>query len=1162
MLQRVTYSVERKRTNAQYVEFELSFSDISEASFYFYYRKNGVGRWFNDAILRSDEVCEISSNLVNNIQLDQGKCRIRWIYPMNKVDFHDSVEIEIRPEAIVKSIVYSGQKSYVSSFNIFGLNDVNIMTEKRFCEDVYVHEDEVYYNSQLLLSGTSSVLSVFKYSVSSQYRFIICDSGNGRIVDVLQDGTQQITVGSIHPVFCEYDSSTGYVLYADALEKDIKEIKWNLSSGTPDPSAGDVVWSYNSNFPSHPLSNPTSCSYGSSNKVVIVDTSVMVVDRDKHLRNVISQFNYKRDKEEEVDNQYSPNGISSAYEIDDGRLVVFESSGSALDYLPKTSHVTYNRSLYLDSSFPIHSAFYNDVFCPLAPVIGDDINVTLTVLNSRLLKSNMVNANVSSGQKVPIFDYIEEAKARGDVIGDVPFWGVRETYNSDTGMQTLVALTGQTANFSMPFNNRKVGYVSDTDGISPIYVSESISVNMIDAMTGVAMSCCEVADFIADQTFSFSFPDASQESHERSQLFGFHGLYLLNIVVNESYYENNKFETQVLPAKRLSFFVPIVTFWWRQVMKEIRISGSPVTSDFVLEDYSETPERFFDDHTVYPSYYRSVAGTALSIDSRQKKKIIYDNSFALLGYYVGFLLGDGSMSRVFGFNPDRYVSPKNDITTLQRRTLETFTADNRLAGLDAYYTSNNIFDDNPGEISSNTQRLTDFFGIIFSNMSSFSSIWGQNGYAWQPFPGSHCSSIIYAPNERKRLSFTLDLPNLIVDSITMYGRYIGDPHVRPGDPNVIVSFTTNSSPSEVTISLAIDGGPYVTYTDPTGSVREYKFKVQQTISSDSMIDAMVELVDSDGVRYAYYATQKAYNDTRVTSINNVLLSMDRTGKRLLIKFDFHAKYDFLPYNVKVSMISGLITDITDICQGDLYNIFSGESKQIILNYGEEYSEIAQKERRMIGLTFEPIGHTETEYQYLFSISFRSQDIWDHNIKEETAVFVVGDEETRNANKIVSTDHVYTNDSFLYGTLIFTDMVVPFNISSSSCSSSSSSSGSFSCSSSSSMSISSSSCSSSSSSSSSWQWQLYGYDVDGAGTSAINGQYCFDSYYNGRPAYNKASTDYWIRYENVSYIKWVIEDVTTGTYYVNPTDSLLPPEYGWITAPLGTNDAPQLSSVLC
>jgi hypothetical protein len=1072
MIQRIPYTFEKKKINTQYIEFELSFTGVDTIAFSFFYRKKGFGKWIADADVVCTQPCFVSGNVLSNVQLVAGKCQIRWNYPQNCIDYNESVDIEIRPEAIVRNFSFNGDKSYVSDFEVYGLSNVQILSEKRFLEDVYVLDDGIYFNNTLIFSGLSSVKSVDRYYALGKYRFVICDSGNGRIVDVSENGTLMNSVSGISVVYSQYNTETFNVLYTDPLNKDVIEILWNESDGSASALSGGVVWNYNSDFSTYPLMNPTSATFGLNNRLVVVDEMPILVDRDRLSLQKIEYFKYKRNKGYDVDNRYVPSSVSSAYEIDDGRVVVFESSGAELPYLSESLHPTYNRSLSNDSAFSLHSSFYNDLFCPIKPVLSDETNVTISLLNSGELKKSVDDAYKADGQKQPVLGNLTENMARGNVINDNPFWGIGEGYNKEKGLQTFACLTGQQLNFSVPFNNKKVGFAKTSSGVSPVYVSEKLSVDVVNTLSGVSETLFETLDFNSSSSFSFVVPNASSESYQTQKNFGFHGYYLIKISVTESYFSNNQFDSEILNSKSYVYYISLVSFWWRQIFKEISISGSPVSSDFVLENYSETPEDFFQNYTVYPSFYRVVGSTTITPPNAQKRKILYENALALFTFYSSILPGNAYSASIFGFNPGVYRSQESPImSNVSRNNLTPMSVENSLSGMDAYSFSTNVFQDDPGETSLNTQKITDSFGVIFSEYDSFSKIYGQNGFVLQPFVSTCTSAQIFSPNERKRLSLVIDRPDLTVDSITVSG-HIGDTHVRPGDTIIKVAFTTSSSPVEVTISLSVNNGPYSTYTDPSGLARDFTFTISEVIAADSIVNAMIELVSSDGVRYAYYSTQKSYSATRVTSINNVQLSLDKTGKRLLIKYDFHAKYDFLPYDVIVSMGTSTLSDITAKCQGDVDNIFSGNSKAIIFNYGQEVEAEDQLVRQKIRLTFKSIDSKESSYNYDFTVSFKTSDIWTNNIAEESVVFVEKEITPLNSNPIVSTDHVYSINSFLYGTLVYSASPIPFNISSSSCSSSSSSSLSLSSSSislssfslsssSSSLSCSSSSCSSSS-----------------------------------------------------------------------------------------------------
>lgn len=1077
MLTKVSYSVEKKNVTDQYIDFELTFnSDVDKVSFSFYYRLSGEERWHDDAILQCSQSSTQSGNLLSSVSLDSGICNLRWLYCLNGVEFKDSIQIEIRPEPYIESFIHYEDKTSAVKLDLYGVSDVSILSEKRFSEDTYVIEDKLYYSGNLIFSGLSFPSCIDTYIVVGIKRFLVADTGNSRILEINEYGTTVSTYSysGFIPVYCSYDEVTGYVLFVDSDSKDVKEIYWkDVSSGNPDSNLGVVIWDYNAEFPTYPLTNPVASTYGVDNDVVITDGSVIKIDRDEGTRTIYSSFKFRRSVGDQTENSYVPNTLFSSYEIDKNKFIAFETSGNVLSYTnSELSNITYNRALRDAANMSIPMAFSNALFYPISPILkSDDINVTIGLLNGEELQKSVYEAYVADQRKAFSLDGVSDSDARGDVLNNYPKWGVVESYNQGHGSQSLVCMTGQTLNVSLPFYSKRVGYEKSLDGIDPIYVKENIQVNLVDAFTGISMSYCVINDFDSSTTFSIPIPGASAESYLRSKIYGVHGFYFLNIEVTESYYYDNEFKNEADQSKTFKFYIPIYTFWWRQVFKEIQISGSPVTNfSFVLEDYTEPPAYFFNNYTVYPSYYRTVGTTTLSLTDMQKEKIILDNAFALLSYYVGFSSGDSPISNIFGFNPALYEAPKSEtVTNLYKVDPVNRTSISNLPGLNSEYQSINIFDNYPGVGCVCNQFLKDIFVSLVSESSYLFGKWQEGGLVTFPFFGNTVSTNITTLIERKRLSIDIDLPILSVDSILVKGGYYNDDRIQAGEENITVSFTTSSTDiQEVTIGVSVDDGEYVTYTDPTGDMRSCILSSPKDIVSTSVIHAMIELTDSTDNKFTYYAIKRVENHSKATSVSNVTVSYDRLGKRLFIQYDLNSKYQFVPYTVKLylSSVNGLITEVTNYAEGDINQVFSGVSKLIILNYNElpGWGEDTQRESWLIIMEIVPFISGESNYQVSFCSNFRTPNLVDNLITEETAVTISKEDGGFKPVKIISESYVYNPNPLTQGQIYFSNSSIGISFSSSSTSSSSSSS--LSSSSNSSSSISQSSHSSSSSSSSS------------------------------------------------------------------------------------------------
>jgi len=1068
MLIRSTHSIVKTFVNDQYIDFELSFTGVDKISFAFVYKKSGATSWEQNAIIEISQPGFVCGNVVDRVVLESSVCNLRWYYTLNGIEYRDAVEVKIDPSFYSSLFVFYEDKTSQIELGSSGMGQISVLSDKRFGEDYYLVGDKLYCNGILIYSGVADSY-VTSFTVSALRRFLIADSINNRLVEVDINGVVINSFIGHSPTYCEFNSTTGNVLLIDSAINDAKEIFWKLPSGTPSPSIGSIVWSYNTDYPAFPLTNPRSATYGVTGtleNIIISDSSVIKIDRDLATRTEYSSFEFKK---KSGTNLYYPYSMMFSFEIMDDELFSSEYLGAVLNYSSNpTVHITYNRSLRDDSNLSTPEAIENALFYPVRPVISstDDVNVTISMLNSDYLLKKTNDAYIADGRRVPVLDDLENGCARGDTVSDRPFWGMLEGYNRGIGTQSLVCITGQTLSVEIPYKGEKIGYKKLSSDIDPVYVKEEMAVDLVDVFSGEVVVCLAQTDFTEDETFSIQVPNATPESYLRSVSNGFHGHYLLKITVVESYYATNTFETKSDLDKTFYFYVTVFSFWWRQIFKEITIPQTPVTSDFDLFDYNQTLASFFDSHTCYPSFYRVVGTTTLTVTDAQKEKILIENAFALFSYYSGFCPGDSPLSNAFGFGAASYVAEKQSVLeNVSKIDLEETAVTPRLPGLNAEYQALNLFNYNPGTVCSSGQYVRDLFPVMFSDASILKADWLEGGMMTVPVCGQLIAEDVYTLDGSQTLSFDIDAPDITIDSITLKGKYSNSDVIVPGDTKITLLFiSTSVDIQEVTMGVSVDGCTYVIYNDPSGLMRQFIFSTPKTITDTSVVDGFVELTDSNQNKFVYYATRKVSLAQRSSSINNVIISVDRPGKLLKINYDLYSRYKFVPYGVALFLkYEGTYFNVTGSTSGDIGNVFSGLSKLMTLNYEKVITdEDFQRQKITIRIVLTSLITSETATQYEYTVFFRTPDLWDNKIDEEVAVLVSNQESEVFPARIVSEDKIYSIGTWDVSDFTFTNPRVLISFSSMSSSSTSESS---SCSSSSSSVFgSSSSCSCSSSSS--------------------------------------------------------------------------------------------------
>ena len=996
MFAKYQYNLTSTQVTDTYIDFTVSTSGVSKISLSFFYRLVNTGEWRADATLTSLNPNRIVGNKIVGIELEDGECVFRWHYILNGIKYSDDIQVEVRPEPTFYVTAGAGDDSLEFALTSYGPGTLTRREGRGYFYNIGLKGNSLLYNGFEIFTELSNPSYAESFPFWGIQRMLVADNGNHRIVEVNEYGNlvKQYSPGaSFEPIYCTYNRQTGRVLIVDETGPNAFEIYWNnVSTGLPHPSFGTKTWDYNTTFPAYPLPSLTSATYGADSGTFILTNAAQVVKVNGSTRVVKDSYVFKRTSGDDSTNIYTPSDLAVAFEYFTDKFVIVEKAQATLPYSSlESSHITFNRTLGENANFPIHKALYNDIFYPIKPEVSTETaNIILTILNNQELKSSNQTAYENTDRTVPLFDGLSDDRSRGDIHSDIPQWGAREGYNVAKGIQTMVCMTGQQINVSIPYGGLRVGHSQTSVGLSPVFVQEQLSVSLIAVSTGQTVVFDTGSVFDSDVSFDFTIPRATPESYARAQAQGYHELYYLKVVSAESYYDTDQFETKVSEDRDITTYIPIYAFWWRQVLKEIDIGESPVNDfNFPLEDYAETPAQFFDYYTVYPSFRKTVGTTVVDPEAEQKTKIILDNAFALLSYYNGLCPGGAALSNLFGFDAAAYDKERSEsINNLFRVDENPPDHSPTLPGLDADYQRVNVFADTPSGATS-SQILKDFQRVLFVDEDNFSDDYGENGIVTIPATGDTIAAKLDVPDGNERLYISIDEDGLTVDSINISGEYSNTEGVRAGDRNITVSFTTSSAGiDEVIFGLSIDGSPMVVYRDIGGTLREYTFGAETTITSNSVVTGMILLKDSNGRSFTFYANENAFKESPVTTFNNVSVTVDRVGKSFSVFYDFYGKYDIIPYNVDLlAFLEGENFDVTSNVNGDIGAVFSGTDKRIVVSYGEILTEEEQRKEITATLSFVPVDSSEPVENYTFSFFLRAPDLWDDHVEEEGSLVI-------------------------------------------------------------------------------------------------------------------------------------------------------------------------------
>ena len=1158
MIKKITYSLARKNTTYEYIDFEIICSDVDVISFSFFFKNRLEEKWRDDAIL-STSYSKINKNIISNYVVQDNVINFRWYYSQNKIEYNEKVDIEIRPEPYFKLYAFQDEKTSVIDFDAFGINNITIEYDKRFSDNLYLKNNSLYYNDILIISSLSNPKSIDILTNNGSVSFLICDYGNSRIIEVDENGSiiNSYTYSNLTPGFCSYNNLTGNICFIDSYINNVIEIYWkNVITDLPSANLGTTIWDYNSEYPSNPLTSPSSCSYGYLNNIVISDTEIVRVNRDITSLSLYDSFYFEKIIGEVNDNKYTPQYLWNSYEYDKNKFIFIENTSDLLQYnSSELFHKTFNRSLKDDSNIINHLCFENSIYYPIQYNLSNNYDLTIKVQNLNKLKNNSLNVYNDAGREIKILDNQEYDK-RGDIDRDKCLWGIDECFIRGSGAQPLLCMTGQNITVNIPFDKEKIGYYFN-EKVNQVFVKEYITISFRNMDTGDLEVIKDSIYFNEDINFEINIPEATQASYTKSITNGFNGSYVLEMTVNEYYYSNNNYDV-LIKNQEFNYYYPIISLWWKQILKEINITGTPITNfGFELTNFSEGLSYFFDQYTVYPTFYKTVGNRTLSITDNQKKKILYDNCFALISYAIGFVSGDSAFSNQFGFGPflfnKEYYKLSNNL--FKNYSINS-SVNNGLSGLNCDYKYTNIFPDCPSETILSNQFIKDVVPIGIINGLYFSDEYFCNGMQTICNFGEIISSEIFVFNERLRLNFNIDDQGLTINNIDVSGKYLNDSNIRSGDDYLKVSFSSSDTISSSIFGISVDDSKYSTFKDESGILRECIFESPSIINDNSIINAYIELIDINDNHYTYTCTKKCINSEnfKTTSCDGVVFEFDKIGKLLEISYNLNVRYSFAPYNMSVFLsIEGEETDITSYCVGDVGIVYKGQSKKIILNYNELFIALAltdelKKTEMTIKLLLSGIVDQDFSFIKNYNLFFYNNNDMIVSVEENIAIFNA--KENKFSKPLNSIDKVYNLNPSYQGQLDLSRVNSYYLVSSSSssCSSNSSSNVLISSSSLSSQVSTSTSCSSSSS-------FVWGHIVQNAGTKIVNGVYYMSGKENGRYKFKKTTDDFYIIYFPDQDYVWAIVDNDDKIFYANVQDFEEPPQFAWLKGLISLNPPP-------
>ena len=923
---RIPYGLSIAAIAAEYVDIAVSTEADGRYGFIFMYRKESESEWRSDAVVSCSSAKRVKRNSVEGVE---GDCTVRWHFAENGLYAFDRMVVQVRPEAGFEVRSASGSGCLVSHF-VDGIGIYDISSD---AAPAAIADGSVTWNGDIIYSGAGDESRLMTFDWDGETRILLADTA-GKVVELKTSGAVVNELSGNVPVFCDYNDEDGSICVAYSDIPDVRAIAWKNAGASLETSAsfGSVNFSYASAIGGS-LSDLKAATFGMTQDMLsIVDgSSIKVVNMSSASETVRSSISFETSQSGVSSATMSLGDLRFAMEYGNGRIAAIAAGGSELVHGDsRLSHEAYQRSLGPSAATPIHRGLFGATANPVSPRGA----LTLKILNSAALRRAAMS-ELRRGRGASYLGYIGEDQHRAAICGDIPEWGFEGVSPQTGGTQVLSAMTGQQIRVDVPYTQR-IGYAVDGDQTTPAFVTERVSVVLRNLSTGTEETVLSPIVLTGDVDFSFSVPDADEDSYASSQISGNHGEYVLEISVEERYYATASLSSQTLPGREYKYYVGLVAYWWRQTLKETQVSESPVSDcGFELENYSQTAAEFFDEWTVFPQFYRTVGGAAVEPTDDQKAVMVFDSAHALLSYSAGTCPGSSPVVPVLATNPASY-EPSSDDRVENLARADTSAEETRSApfyGLLADPQSSNVFEDFPAS-APGLQDVRDSARMLFLDGDSFRHDEGPNGML--VLSGATAPSQVQPIllDGSRNLSIELDETDLVVGNIGFYASPSATSPVGQGSYNVVVAFSMFSgSPSGVCIGFSVDGSPVVSYEDPTGAARQFNFGISSPLTASSVLKAVIVLEDADGEEHLYRARESLAERSEESAITGVTLLDDRVGRTLHVVYDVDARYDFVPVTVDVS-ITFAGSNFIGVFVGDVGEVFQGAGRKASLSYAE------------------------------------------------------------------------------------------------------------------------------------------------------------------------------------------------------------------------------------
>ena len=356
----ISYYIRKSNLTKEYVDIQVISSSLRWENFdiEFEYRNNVEEDWKHDASITFTSANSVVDNRIYGLSCPKyGETNlVRWNFANNGLSYGKSLQIRIKILPRIRNFGLSILNNSISE--TYGINGADIITSNKQC--IGLNKNGQYicltYNSVSIFENLSYSIPVNEFldvlnpvhSIQiDNGNYIVCDSGNDRVLELSEDLSSILNAYSIiSPTFADYDNINSLCLITSSLSNSIVEVSLDYNS---------LIW-----ISTASLLNPQSATYSFNNgdEIIISDfgnNRVIVESKTIGIEKIINNYKISHDGNQ----NYAFYHPYRSYKFNDGGILVIEKDGKIVDfnYVPElmSSSSSSSSSIIINSTSSISS---------------------------------------------------------------------------------------------------------------------------------------------------------------------------------------------------------------------------------------------------------------------------------------------------------------------------------------------------------------------------------------------------------------------------------------------------------------------------------------------------------------------------------------------------------------------------------------------------------------------------------------------------------------------------------------------------------------------------------------------------------------------------------------------------------------------------------------